>query len=171
MAESNTSDVVLVAKKEHVSYLEVLWFQDWQRSPNTGTMQTCQTPVATVIGSTSNLPITTTKICLKGSWKLAIVKHKLLTHRKRKNIAVQQTSVFQSFASGTPYEKKSLSGTKKWQKTFYIFLAKDIIPINTVSQQCFVKFDGQNGPEMSNRTSRLLFKKDPSKMMPTSLVR
>lgn len=68
----------------------------------------------------------------------------------------KQTSIQQSFASMTPYEKSSKCH-KDITEAIARFLAKEMMPMNTVSRKGFVAMIGKTRPKVSNSIAELFF--------------
>ncbi|CAI5669823.1 unnamed protein product [Oreochromis niloticus] len=100
--------------------------------------KTCRTLVATTRGNTTNLHhhLQYNHRELFEDFQKDRASQTKVANVKTKSTAVQQPSLYQSFSSGIPYEKTS-KRYKEITEAITHFLAKDMMPINTVSREGF----------------------------------
>ncbi|CAI5677617.1 unnamed protein product [Oreochromis niloticus] len=100
--------------------------------------KTCRTLVATTRGNMTNLHhhLQYNHRELFEEFQKDRASQTKVANVKTKSTAVQQPSLYPSFSSGTPYEKTS-KRYKEITEAITHFLAKDMMPINTVSREGF----------------------------------
>lgn len=101
--------------------------------------KSCRTLVATTRGNTTNLHSHLQhnhKDLYQEFQKSSVSKSKTTNVKSSSSKTVQQTSIHQSIASLTPYEKTS-KRHKETTEAIARYLAKDMMPMNTVSREGF----------------------------------
>ncbi len=139
--EENVLEEELVPKRHSTS---VIWkYFGFNKDDTLQTQvicKSCRRVVATSRGNTTNLHSHLQhnhKDLYEALHEVSVSKSKTTDLKSRSSKAVQQASIPQSFASVTPYEKTS-KRHKEITEAISRYLAKDMMPINTVSREGFV---------------------------------